>query len=377
MNPTTIASSTAPASTTGNLRIAEFTPLPTPRELLAELPLSPGAEATVARGRDEVRAVLDGVDDRLLVVVGPCSIHDPEAGLDYARRLAAVAREHREDLLVVMRTYFEKPRTTVGWKGLINDPHLDGTHDIASGLRSAREVLLGVLGLGLPTATEFLEPISPQYTADAIAWGAIGARTAESQIHRQLVSGLSMPVGFKNGTDGGLQVAIDACGAASAAQAFLGIDDDGRAALVSTSGNADTHLVLRGGATGPNYDAESVTAASATLAAKGLNPRLVVDASHANSGKNHHRQAEVALEIGSQVAAGGVAGEAIAGVMLESFLVGGAQPLDTEAHAARRDQLVYGQSVTDACMEWDVTVQVLNELAGAARVRRSAERTGR
>ena len=364
-------SSTAP---TGNLRVAEFTALPTPAELLAELPLTAGAQATVARGRDEVRAVLDGVDDRLLVVVGPCSIHDPEAGLEYARRLAAVAREHREDLLVVMRTYFEKPRTTVGWKGLINDPHLDGTHDIATGLRTAREFLLGVLGLGLPTATEFLEPISPQYTADAITWGAIGARTAESQIHRQLVSGLSMPVGFKNGTDGGLQVAIDACGAAAAAQAFLGIDDGGRAALVATSGNADTHLVLRGGASGPNYDAASVAAASATLAAKGLNPRLVVDASHANSGKNHHRQAEVALEIGAEVAAGGLAGAAIAGVMLESFLVGGAQRLDSEAGAGRagsRDQLVYGQSVTDACMEWGVTAEVLDQLAGAARSRRS------
>ncbi|MEA5453746.1 3-deoxy-7-phosphoheptulonate synthase [Sinomonas sp. JGH33] len=363
-----------------NSRAAEFMPLPTPRELLAELPLTAAAGATVARARDEVRAVLDGVDDRLLVIVGPCSIHDPEAGLDYARRLAAVARDHREDLLVVMRTYFEKPRTTVGWKGLINDPRLDGSHDIAAGLRAAREVLLGVLGLGLPTATEFLEPISPQYTADAIAWGAIGARTAESQIHRQLVSGLSTPVGFKNGTDGGLQVAIDACGAASAPQAFLGIDDDGRAALVATSGNPDTHLVLRGGATGPNYDAESVTSASVTMAAKGLNPRLIVDASHANSGKDHHRQAEVALELGAQIASQGPSSAAIAGVMLESFLVGGAQKLDTEANAraraAGRDQLVYGQSVTDACMDWDVTVRVLDELAGAARSRRSLRPTG-
>jgi 3-deoxy-7-phosphoheptulonate synthase len=260
----------------------------------------------------------------------------------------------------------------VGWKGLINDPHLDGSHDIATGLRAARRVLLDVLGLGLPTATEFLEPISPQYTADAIAWGAIGARTAESQIHRQLVSGLSMPVGFKNGTDGGLQVAIDACSAASAAQAFLGIDDDGRAALVATSGNADTHLVLRGGAAGPNYDADSVVAASATLAAKALNPRLVVDASHANSGKNHHRQAEVALELGAQIAAGGPSSGAIAGVMLESFLLGGAQTLDVAAHAAGKDQLVHGQSVTDACMDWAVTEDVLGHLAGAARSRRIA-----
>jgi 3-deoxy-7-phosphoheptulonate synthase len=365
MNP--LAPQTPLDSSLRNTRVAEFTALPTPRDLLAELPLPAEAAATVARGRDEVRAVLDGVDDRLLVIVGPCSIHDPEAGLDYARRLAAVAHGHREDLLVVMRTYFEKPRTTVGWKGLINDPHLDGTHDIAAGLRAARQVLLGVLGLGLPTATEFLEPISPQYTADAIAWGAVGARTAESQIHRQLVSGLSMPVGFKNGTDGGLQVAIDACGAAAAAQTFLGIDDDGRAALVSASGNSDTHLVLRGGASGPNYDAESVTAASATMAAKGLNPRLIVDASHANSGKNHHRQAEVALEIGAQLSAAGPSSEAIAGVMLESFLVGGAQSLDPRA----LDRLVYGQSVTDACMDWEVTEQVLAALAGASRSRRT------
>ncbi|WP_138444507.1 3-deoxy-7-phosphoheptulonate synthase [Sinomonas susongensis] len=350
-----------------NARVAEFTALPTPRGLLAELPLTAQAEATVARGRDEVRAVLDGVDDRLLVIVGPCSIHDPDAALDYARRLATAAHEHREDLLVVMRTYFEKPRTTIGWKGLINDPHLDGTHDIAAGLRAARKVLLAALGLGLPTATEFLEPISPQYTADTIVWGAIGARTAESQIHRQLVSGLSMPVGFKNGTDGGLQVAVDACRAAAAAQAFLGIDDDGRAALVSTSGNADTHLVLRGGASGPNYDAASVAAASATMAAKGLNPRLIVDASHANSGKDHRRQADVALEIGAQISSGGPSAGAVAGVMLESFLVGGAQALEPGS----LDRLVYGQSVTDACMDWEVTERVLSALAGAAHSRRT------
>ena len=360
----------ASASATGNLRVAEFTALPTPGEILSELPLTAAAEQTVTRGRDEVRAIMDGLDDRLLVIVGPCSIHDPEAGLDYARRLAAVARGLREDVLVVMRTYFEKPRTTVGWKGLINDPHLDGSHDIAGGLRAAREFLLGVLGLGLPTATEFLEPISPQYTADAIAWGAIGARTSESQIHRQLVSGLSMPVGFKNGTDGGLQVALDACGAAAARQAFLGIDDDGRAALVATAGNPDTHLILRGGSDGPNYGAEHVASASAKLSGAGLNPRLIVDASHANSGKDHHRQAEVALEVGAQLAAGGDAAEAVAGLMLESFLVGGAQSLDVADHAAGRTQLVYGQSVTDKCMDWAVTEQVLGELAGAVRARR-------
>jgi 3-deoxy-7-phosphoheptulonate synthase len=373
MNPQPAAptASSAPASSaTGNLRVAEFTALPSPGEVLDELPLSDGAARTVARARDEVRAIMDGLDDRLLVIVGPCSIHDPEAGLDYARRLADVAREHREDLLVVMRTYFEKPRTTVGWKGLINDPHLDGSHDIPAGLRTARRFLLDVLALGLPTATEFLEPISPQYTADAIVWGAIGARTTESQIHRQLVSGLSMPVGFKNGTDGGLGVAVDACGAAAAAQAFLGIDDGGRAALVETAGNPDTHLILRGGSAGPNYSAEHVAAASARMAGKGLNPRLIVDASHANSGKDHHRQAEVALEIGAELAAGGDAAGAVAGVMLESFLVGGAQPLDVAEFAAGRAQLAYGQSVTDKCMEWEVTEQILEHLAGAVRTRR-------
>ena len=255
----------------------------------------------VERGRSEVRAVLDGLDDRLLVIVGPCSIHDPVAGLEYARRLAVEADRHRDRLLVLMRTYFEKPRTTVGWKGLINDPHLDGTHDIATGLRTARRFLLDVTALGLPTATEFLEPISPQYTADLISWGAIGARTSESQIHRQLVSGLSMPVGFKNATDGDVKVALDGCSAAAAAQTFLGIDEDGRAALVSTAGNPDTHLVLRGGKSGPNYRAADVADASDRMRSGALNPRLVVDASHANSGKSHLRQAEVARELAEQI----------------------------------------------------------------------------
>ncbi len=375
---------------TSNLRVSEFTPLPTPQDLMAELPLEARLAEVVERGRDEVRAIMDGVDDRLLVIVGPCSIHDPKAGLEYARRLVSQAEKHREDLLIVMRTYFEKPRTTVGWKGLINDPRLDGSHDIAAGLRAARAFLRQVTALGLPTATEFLEPISPQYVADLVAWGAIGARTTESQIHRQLASGLSMPIGFKNGTDGDLQVALDACSAAAAAQSFLGIDDDGRAALVATAGNPDTHVILRGGRKGPNYSAADVAAASAKLAAKQLNPRLIVDASHANSGKNHHRQAEVALEIGAQLESAGAAAGAIAGVMLESFLVGGAQTLEVNAAvtaagtaagtaegkadgkntAAGRDELVYGQSVTDACMDWDVTASVLGQLAASARTRR-------
>ncbi|MFF1830594.1 3-deoxy-7-phosphoheptulonate synthase [Paenarthrobacter sp. NPDC058040] len=355
---------------TSNLRVARFEPLPAPQELIAELPLDARSAAVVDRGRDQVRAIMDGVDDRLLVIVGPCSIHDPKAGLEYARRLVSQAEKHKEDLLVVMRTYFEKPRTTVGWKGLINDPHLDGSHDIAAGLRAARGFLKQVTSLGLPTATEFLEPISPQYMADLVSWGAIGARTTESQIHRQLASGLSMPIGFKNGTDGDLQVAIDACGASAAEQAFLGIDDDGRAALVATAGNPDTHVILRGGRKGPNYSAADVAAASSKLAGKGLNPRLIVDASHANSGKSHHRQAEVALEIGAQLEGG--ASSPIAGVMLESFLVGGAQNLDVAKQLAGEQELVYGQSVTDACMEWDVTASVLEQLAASARKRRLA-----
>ncbi|MGO4583566.1 3-deoxy-7-phosphoheptulonate synthase [Arthrobacter sp. 2RAF6] len=360
----------AAAQSTSNLRVSRFEPLPTPQEISAELPLDARSAAVVERGRDGVRAIMDGVDDRLLVIVGPCSIHDPKAGLEYARRLVSQAEKHKEDLLIVMRAYFEKPRTTVGWKGLINDPHLDGSHDIAAGLRAARGFLQQVTALGLPTATEFLEPISPQYMADLVAWGAIGARTTESQIHRQLASGLSMPIGFKNGTDGDLQVAIDACGASAAPQAFLGIDGDGRAALVATSGNPDTHVILRGGRKGPNYAADQVAAASEKLVAKGLNPRLIVDASHANSGKSHHRQAEVALEIGAQLEDD--VASPIAGVMLESFLVGGAQNLDVERQSVGKQELVYGQSVTDSCMEWDVTVSVLDQLAASARKRRIA-----
>ncbi|WP_029136760.1 3-deoxy-7-phosphoheptulonate synthase [Nakamurella lactea] len=348
---------------TSNLRVRRFEPLPSPRELIDECPLTPAQAAVVERGRSQVRAVMDGLDDRLLVIVGPCSIHDPAAGLEYAGRLAEQAQRHRGELLIVLRSYFEKPRTTVGWKGLINDPLLDGSHRIGTGLRTARAFLAEVTDLGLPAATEFLEPISPQYLADLISWGAIGARTTESQIHRQLVSGLSMPVGFKNGTDGGLQVALDACAAAGAAQSFLGIDADGRASLVATDGNPDTHLILRGGAGGPNYSAAHVAAAGERLGRAGLNPRLILDASHGNSGKSHLRQAEVATEIAGQVAGGGTA---IGGVMLESFLVPGAQRFDVADGPAG---LTYGQSVTDACLGWDATVAALDRFADAARTR--------
>ncbi|WP_300266724.1 3-deoxy-7-phosphoheptulonate synthase [Microbacterium sp.] len=352
------------AEATADLHVAQFTTLPTPDEISAELPIGEERASLVARTRDEVRAIMAGEDDRLLVVAGPCSIHDPQAGLEYAGRLMRVAEEHRDDLLIVMRTYFEKPRTTIGWKGLINDPHLDGSHDIETGLRLARGFLRDVTALGMPCATEFLEPISPQYTADLITWGAIGARTTESQIHRQLASGLSMPIGFKNGMDGGLQVALDAAAAASAPQAFLGIGADGRASLVTTTGNPDTSVILRGGADGPNYSVEHVAQAAQRLDAASLTPRVVIDASHGNSGKDHIRQAEVARELGEQIATDGAA---IAGVMIESNLVAGAQKLDVTAHHSR---LTYGQSVTDACMGWDATTAALAELVEGVRRRR-------
>ncbi|ALX66020.1 3-deoxy-7-phosphoheptulonate synthase [Microbacterium sp. XT11] len=349
---------------TADLHVASFTTLPSPEEIAAELPIGEERAALVSRTRDEVRAIMTGDDDRVLVVVGPCSIHDTDAGLEYAGRLIREAERHRDELLVVMRTYFEKPRTTVGWKGLINDPHLDGSHDIETGLRLARAFLRDVTALGMPCATEFLEPISPQYTADLVTWGAIGARTTESQIHRQLASGLSMPIGFKNGTDGGLQVALDAAAAASAPQAFLGIGGDGRASLVTTTGNPDTSVILRGGADGPNYAPEHVRRASERLAAAGLTPRLVVDASHGNSGKDHLRQAEVAAELAEQLADRSTP---IAGVMLESNLVAGAQKLDVTAGPVG---LVRGQSVTDACMGWEATQTALAQLAASVRSRR-------
>ena len=357
-----------PAPNTSNLRVSGFRTLPAPVQLVEEMPLTPDLARHIERSRADIRAVLNGVDDRLLVIVGPCSIHDSAAGLEYARKLAAAAREHRQDLLIVLRAYFEKPRTTVGWKGLINDPRLDGSHDIAEGLRAARRFLLGAGELGLPVGTEFLEPISPQYLADLVSWGAIGARTTESQIHRQLVSGLSMPVGFKNGTDGSLQIALDACSATMAPQSFLGIDGAGRASMVRTAGNPDTHLILRGGSSGPNYSAADVAAASHALAARGLNPRLIVDASHANSNKNHHRQAEVALELAAQLESGTDGANLLAGVMLESFLAGGAQAHD----AANPAPLVYGQSITDKCMDWETSAGILSVLAQAARNRRNA-----
>ncbi len=342
-------------------RIERIVELASPASLLDDLPLGEERERAVVRGREEVGSILGRSDDRLLVVVGPCSVHDVEAALDYAGRLGETARDLNEDLLIAMRVYFEKPRTTTGWKGLINDPHLDGSCDVNAGLRMARTLLLQVLDLGLSIGCEFLDPITPQYISDTVAWGAIGARTTESQIHRQLGSGLSMPIGFKNRTDGNVQVAVDAVRAAAVGHAFAGIDDSGAPAILHTRGNPDGHVILRGGKGAPNYDAEGVAQALELLRAAGLPERVVVDASHGNSAKDPVQQAIVARRIADQVASGN---GAIVGVMLESFLVAGRQDLDSG------EPLTYGQSVTDPCIDWDETVSLLGELAAAVRARR-------
>jgi 3-deoxy-7-phosphoheptulonate synthase len=342
-------------------RIERIEELVSPAKLLEDLPLGEEREKAVVRGRGEVGNVLDGTDDRVLVVVGPCSVHDPAAALDYAGRLAEHTRRVSRDLLIAMRVYFEKPRTTTGWKGLINDPHLDGSLDVNTGLRMARQLLLEVLDVGLPVGTEFLDPITPQYIADAVSWGAIGARTTESQTHRQLGSGLSMPVGFKNRTDGNVQVAVDAVRAAAAPHAFAGIDDAGAPAVLYTTGNPDGHVILRGGRGAPNHDENGVRDALGLLRDAGLPLRLVIDASHDNSGKDPLKQWLAAGVIADQIADGN---KAIAGVMLESFLVEGRQDPGDGA------ELVYGQSITDPCMDWGKTVDVLDQLASAVRARR-------
>jgi 3-deoxy-7-phosphoheptulonate synthase len=343
-------------------RIERVEPLVPPYRLLDELPLSDEQVEVVLGGRAQVHAILDGEDDRVLVVVGPCSVHDVEATLDYASRLSAHASSWKDELCVVMRVYFEKPRTNIGWKGLINDPHLDGSGDVNAGLRMAREVLLGVLARGLPVGCEFLDPIMPQYISDAVSWGAIGARTVESQIHRQLGSGLSMPVGFKNRTDGNVQVAVDAVRAAAVPHAFAGIDQNGTPAIHHTRGNRDCHIILRGGKGAPNYGPEAVAEALSLLRAAGLPERAMIDLSHDNSGKDPSRQPAVAADVGRQLADGN---RAIVGVMLESFLVLGRQELGS-------GELVYGQSITDGCLDSGTTVEVLDGLAAAARARRGA-----
>src|ERR671920_105596 len=343
---------------TRDLRVPNIRPLISPTILCEQLPLSGTALRTVSRSREEVIRVLNGEDDRLVVVVGPCSIHDPTAARDYAHRLREVSAELARDLCMVMRVYFEKPRTTVGWKGLINDPHLDGSFAVNEGLHLARQLLLDVVALGLPAGCEFLDPISPQFIADAVTWGAIGARTTESQVHRNLASGLSMPVGFKNGTGGDVQMAVDAMNAAAYPHQFMSVTEEGLAAIVVTRGNRDTHVILRGGRSGPNYDTESVQRTLAALDTGGLPPRVMIGTSHGNSGKDYRRQPVVARAIAEQVAAGE---PGIIGVMVESFLVDGRQDLTD------RDRLTVGQSVTDACMGWDMTVPVLRELATAAQ----------
>ncbi|MDI1464990.1 3-deoxy-7-phosphoheptulonate synthase [Catellatospora sp. KI3] len=348
---------------TNDVHVVSFEPLQPPRELLSALPLGDGRAALVERTRHEVREVLTGRDDRLLVVVGPCSVHDTEAALDYARRLADAAQRLSSELCLVMRVYFEKPRTTIGWKGLINDPGLDGTYDVQRGLRTARTLLLDILDLGVPVGCEFLDPTSPQYIADAVTWGAIGARTTESQVHRQLASGLSMPIGFKNTTDGDIQGAIDACQVGRNSHVFFGADPDGRAAVVTTTGNEDCHVILRGGRGGPNYGPDSVATTLGMIEKAGLKHKLVIDASHGNSGKSHERQAVVSDEIAAQVAAGQTG---IGGIMLESFIVAGRQELDSG------QPLTYGQSVTDACMSWETTERSLHTLADAVIARRRA-----
>jgi 3-deoxy-7-phosphoheptulonate synthase len=347
---------------TDDLRIQELRPLIPPAILREELPASEKASTLVWKSRANIGHVLSGEDDRLFVVVGPCSVHDPAAALEYARRLAKVREEFKSDLLIAMRVYFEKPRTTVGWKGLNNDPTLDGKFNINEGLRRARRFLLDVLELGVPTGSEFLDPITPQFIADLISWGAIGARTSESQVHRELASGLSMPVGFKNGTGGGIQVALDGIRSAAHPHHFLSVTKQGGAAIVSTKGNPECHLILRGGESGPNYAADDVARAAGELEKADLPGRLMVDCSHANSGKDHTRQPEVVRDIARQVADGS---QAIFGLMLESFLVDGNQN-----HEKSQGELVYGQSITDKCMSWERTEPLFTELAEAVRKRR-------
>jgi len=341
-------------------RITDIMELAPPSHLLREFPTSEVAAQTTFDTRHAIHRVLHGADDRLVVVVGPCSIHDYDAAIDYATRLAALRRELADDLVVVMRVYFEKPRTTVGWKGLINDPRLDDSYKINEGLRLARRILVEVNELELPAGTEYLDMITPQYYADLIAWGAIGARTTESQVHRQLASGLSCPVGFKNGTDGNVRIAVDAIKAASAPHHFLSVTKGGHSAIVSTRGNEDCHIILRGGRS-PNFDAASVEAACQELARNGLAQRLMVDASHANSSKKHENQLAVADVIAAQLEGGETR---IVGVMVESHLVGGRQDL------VPGKVLVYGQSITDACLGWDDSVRVLDRLAAGVRGRR-------
>jgi 3-deoxy-7-phosphoheptulonate synthase len=345
---------------TDDLRIRSFDALSTPADVLAELPCTHTMSSTVASARAALHAILHGADDRLAVVIGPCSIHDPKAALEYAHRLRPLRDALGDALEIVMRVYFEKPRTTVGWKGLINDPDLDGTFKINKGLRLARGVLCDINALGVPAGVEYLDIISPQYISDLVAWGAIGARTTESQVHREMASGLSCPVGFKNGTDGNVKIAVDAVGAASHPHHFLAVTKDGRATVAATAGNTDGHVILRGGKH-PNYEAADVAAACKLLEQAGLPARLMIDASHANSAKQPERQPLVVDAIAGQIETGD---SRIVGVMIESHLVGGRQDL------VPGKPLRYGQSITDGCLDWEASVAVLERLAKAVRTRR-------
>ncbi|MFN3266832.1 MAG: 3-deoxy-7-phosphoheptulonate synthase AroG [Deinococcales bacterium] len=351
---------------TDDLRIREIKELAPPTHLLREFPVSEKASNTVFASRQALHRILHGMDDRLMVVVGPCSIHDTKAAHEYAQKLLKVRKYLQNELEIIMRVYFEKPRTTVGWKGLINDPNLDGSFDINTGLRTARELLLNINEMGMPAATEYLDTISPQYIADLIAWGAIGARTTESQVHRELASGLSCPVGFKNGTDGNIKIAVDAIKASSQPHYFLSVTKGGHSAIVSTTGNEDCHIILRGGKQ-PNYDAPSVEAASSEIAKAGLAARLMIDCSHGNSSKKHENQIPVAADIGNQIANGDTR---IIGVMLESHLKAGRQDLIPNQTPK------YGISVTDACIGWEETVGVLEGLARSVQSRRIKQATG-
>jgi 3-deoxy-7-phosphoheptulonate synthase len=348
-----------------DVRIREIKELAPPSHLIREFPVSDAAERVTYETRQGIHGILYAADDRLLVIIGPCSIHDPKSALDYARRLAQEKAKHAADLLIVMRVYFEKPRTTVGWKGLVNDPHLDGTYRINEGLRLARSVLLDINELGVPAGVEYLDMITPQYIADLVSWGAIGARTTESQVHRELASGLSCPVGFKNGTDGNIRIAVDAIKTARQPHHFLSVTKGGHSAIVSTNGNEDCHVILRGGPV-PNYDAASVDAAARELASAGLEQRLMIDFSHANSAKDYQRQIAVCADVAGQVAAGD---DRIVGVMAESHLHPGRQDL------VPGKPLAYGVSITDACVGWDDTVKLLERLADAVRRRRLVHET--
>ncbi|MCP3869134.1 MAG: 3-deoxy-7-phosphoheptulonate synthase [Gammaproteobacteria bacterium] len=349
---------------TDDLRIRGTGELVSPNQLLSDFTITDQATETVFQARQAIHRIVHDEDDRLLVVVGPCSVHDPAAAREYATRLNRLRQELQDDLMIIMRVYFEKPRTTVGWKGLINDPDLDGTFHINKGLHLARELLMDVNNMGLPAGTEFLDLISPQYVADLISWGAIGARTTESQGHRELASGLSCPVGFKNGTNGTLKIALDAIRSASQPHHFLSVTKDGFSAIFATSGNEDCHVILRGG-TRPNYDTESINIASEEMETAGFRPRLMIDFSHANSRKRHLKQVDIGRDIAGQISRGD---RRILGTMIESFLVAGNQ----EWRADREP--VYGQSITDACISWDDTEPLLRLLAESVRNRRGTDR---